>query len=74
MNRGIYSEDHRFLVSQLRKARKAVGLNQTEVGRLLGKTHSHISKVESGQRRIDVWELKEFARIYKKKLEWFIAK
>jgi len=60
------------LVAQLRKARKEAGLDQKEVAKLLGKTQSHISKIESGQRRIDVIQIKEFAKIYKKKLDFFI--
>ena len=72
MSKAIYSKDHKSLVGQLIKARKEAGLDQAEVAKLLGKTQSHISKVESGQRRIDVVALKEFAQIYKKRLTFFI--
>ena len=37
-------------------------------------TQSFISKIEAGQRRIDVVQLKEFAKIYKKSLDYFIKK
>lgn len=74
MVKAIYSKDHEFLVERLRKARAEAGLNQKKAARLLGKTQSYISKVESGQRRIDVVQLKEFARIYKKDLNFFIKK
>lgn len=72
MKKTIYSDEHRRLVGRLKKARIAVGLDQTETARLLGKTQSYISKIESGQRRIDMVQLKEFARLYKKKLTFFI--
>ena len=72
MKKTIYSDEHRRLVDRLKKARIAVGLDQPETARLLGKTQSYISKIESGQRRIDMVQLKEFARLYKKKLAFFI--
>lgn len=74
MNKAIYSKDHKFLVEQLKKARTEAGLDQIKAAETLGKTQSYISKIESGQRRIDVVQLKEFARVYKKPLEYFIKK
>lgn len=74
MSKAIYSEDHKFLVEQLKKARIEAELDQIKVAEILGKTQSYISKIESGQRRIDVVQLKEFARVYKKPLEYFIKK
>jgi transcriptional regulator with XRE-family HTH domain len=72
MNKSIYSKDHIYLVEQLKKARKEAGLNQKDAAKLLGKTQSYVSKIESGQRRIDIIQLRELARIYKKDLEFFI--
>ena len=71
MNKTIYSKDHQYLIGQLKKARKEAGLEQKEVASLLGRTQSYVSKVESGQRRIDIVQLKELARIYKKKFMKF---
>jgi len=72
MSKAIYSKDHKYIVEQLKKARQEVGLEQTEVAKLLGRTQSHISKIEAGQRRIDIVALKEFARIYKKQIDYFL--
>jgi transcriptional regulator with XRE-family HTH domain len=72
MNKSIYSKAHIHLVEQLKKARKEAGLNQEDAAKLLGKTQSYVSKIESGQRRIDIIQLRELARIYKKDLEFFI--
>ena len=74
MTKTIYSKDHKFLVEQLKKARIEAGLDQEKVAELLGKTQSFISKIEAGQRRIDVVQLKEFAKTYKKSLDYFIKK
>lgn len=72
MKNDIYSNSHKFLAQQLKKAREASGLDQKEVAELLNKTQSYVSKIEAGQRRIDVIQLQEFAKIYKKKIEFFI--
>lgn len=74
MNKSIYSKNHRYLVKQLKKAREEAGLKQREVAQLLGKTQSYISKIESGQRRIDIVQLKKIAKIYKKDINYFINK
>jgi len=74
MTKAIYSKDHKFVVEQLKKARIEAGLDQEKAAELLKKTQSYISKVESGQRRIDIVQLKEFAKIYKKKINFFIKK
>lgn len=72
MVKAIFSKDHKYTVKQLKKARQEAGLDQVEVAKLLNKTQSHVSKVEAGQRRIDIVALKEFARIYKKPMDYFL--
>ena len=72
MNRTIYSKEHKHIVGQLKKARERVGLSQKRVAEILRKTQSYISKIEAGQRKIDVVQLKKFARLYKKSLDFFI--
>lgn len=74
MGKTIYSKDHKFLVEQLKKARIEAGLDQAKVAELLGKTQSYISKIEGGQRRIDIFQLKVFAKVYKKPFDYFIKK
>ena len=74
MDKSIYSKEHKYLVEQLKKARVEAGLDQEKAAKLLGKTQSYISKIESGQRRIDIIQLKIFAKIYKKNLNFFIEK
>ncbi|HPC30942.1 MAG TPA: helix-turn-helix transcriptional regulator [Candidatus Paceibacterota bacterium] len=72
MSKTIYSKEHRHIIEQLKKAREEANLSQEEVAKILGKTQSYISKIESGQRKIDVIQLKEFAKIYKKNLDFFL--
>jgi len=72
MSKTIYSKDHKYIVEQLKKARQGTGLKQSEVAKLLGKTQSYISKIESGQRRIDIVTLKDFAKVYRKDINFFL--
>lgn len=58
--------------STVKKARLEAGLDQNDVARLLKRTQSYVSKLESGQRRIDITQLKELSRIYKKDIEFFL--
>ena len=74
MTKSIYSEDYRFIIACLKKARHEAGLDQAEVAMLLGKTQSHISKVEAEQRRIAIVAFKKFARIYRKPLVDYFLK
>lgn len=69
--RGVYSQEHKRLVKRLVKARKRAGLTQTETVKLLGKSQSYIAKIEVGQRKIDVIELKRFSKLYKKPINYF---
>lgn len=72
MPRALYQEDHKKIVERLKKARIDAGFGQIEVADKLGRTQSYVSKIESGQRRFDVLQLKEFAKLYKKSLDFFV--
>lgn len=72
MSKTIYSKGHKALVEKLIKARKDAGLRQEDAAKLLGRTQSYLSKIEAGQRRVDIIQLKEFAETYKKPVSFFI--
>jgi len=72
MPRALYKEEHQKIVERLKKARIEADLDQVEVAEKLGRTQSYVSKIESGQRRFDVLQLKEFAKLYKKPLDYFV--
>ena len=72
MVNAILSKDQWSIIEKLKTARKKAGFNQEQAAKLLKKTQSYISKIESGQRRVYIVQLKEFSRIYKKSVEYFL--
>ncbi len=72
MSKTIFTKEHKYTVDQLKRARLETGLGQEDVARLINKSQSYISKIESGQRRIDIVQLKQLARAYSKDISYFI--
>lgn len=72
MASNIYSEEYKKITEKLRSARIESGLTQEQVAEKLGKPQSYISKSEAGERRLDITELKKFAELYKKSINYFI--
>jgi transcriptional regulator with XRE-family HTH domain len=70
--RGLHSEAYANFLERLRRARREAKLTQVEVAAQLKRPQSYVSKSESGERRLDVIELAEFARIYGKRLDFFV--
>ncbi len=63
---------YRRFLARLRAARTEAGLTQVEVAKGLRRNQAFVSKSESGDRRVDVVELKAFARLYRKPLDYFL--
>ena len=66
------SPRYRQFLDRLKAARLEAGLMQEEVGRKLKKPQSYVSKCESGERRVDVVELGQFAELYGKSVSYFL--
>ncbi len=63
MAKTLGTERHRALIALLVEKREASGLTQTELADKLGEYQSFVARLESGQRRVDVIEFLELARI-----------
>jgi len=72
MKKTIHSTEYRNVVEKLKKARKESGLTQKEVAEKLKKPQSYVSKAEAGEQRLDIIELKSFAKTYSKNINYFI--
>ena len=54
---------HRRLIAVLVTTRETVQLTQRDLAHLLKRPHSFVSRVEAGERRVDVIEFIEIARV-----------
>jgi len=72
MSKSIHSNKYKKVIEQLKAARLEVGLTQVDVAKKLKRPQSYISKIERGERRVDVTELAEIAEIYRKPIDYFL--
>ena len=68
----LYAKENAAFVERLRVARIEAGLTQVQVAKKIGRPQSHVSNIESGQQRVDVIELKRFAKLYGKDVSYFL--
>lgn len=61
--KSIYSQSYRALLARITQARKEAGITQADLAKQLGRPQSFISKIESGERRIDVVEFLQVAHL-----------
>lgn len=66
-----FPKEYAVYIGRLKAARPEAGLTQMEVPKKLRRPQSHISNIETGQQRLDVVELKRFARMYNKDITYF---
>jgi len=67
-----HPERYRTLLLRLKEARKAAGMSQEGVAAALGVRQKYVSKIETGERRLDPLELEELANLYGKPLQFFL--
>jgi len=72
MSKSIYTKDYKEIINRLKQARIDAGLSQQAVADKFNKPQSYVSKIESGERRLDVAEIKKFAAIYNKLADYFL--
>lgn len=62
MEKSIYSEEYAKFLKHLKQTRKKASITQEQLAESLGQTQSFISKVERGERRLDLVELRAFCK------------
>ena len=72
MTNSIHTKKYQQFVKRLKDARLEVGLKQIDVAKKFKKPQSYVSKVEAGEQRVDVIELKMFAKLYHKSPNYFL--
>ena len=72
VTKSVYTQQYRRFRVLLIQARKAAGLTQVELAAQLNRPQSFVSKVERGERRLDVIEFLEVARALQLDLQAFL--
>ena len=73
VSRANLAEKKRFL-SLLRQVRLDAGLRQEDLAEKLGQPQSFVSRYESGERRLDVLEVRQICRILDLSLLEFVRR
>ena len=60
MEKSIYSDEYTKFLDHLKQTRNKVSITQEQLAKSLGQTQSFVSKVERGERRLDLVELRAF--------------
>jgi transcriptional regulator with XRE-family HTH domain len=60
------------MLRRLRQAREEAGMSQVDVAAALKTSQVFVSRVETGERRIDPVELQELAALYEKPITFFL--
>ncbi len=71
MKKRIYMAQRSLLVSLLREMRIEAGLTQVDLAARIEKDQTYVSRYESGQRRLDVLEVREICQVVGVTLEAF---
>jgi ribosome-binding protein aMBF1 (putative translation factor) len=74
VTKSVYTHQYRCFRALLTEARKTAGLTQVELSAQLERPQSFVSKVERGERRLDVIEFLEMARILRLDVVAFLQK
>lgn len=74
MKKSQHTKQYKLILEELKKSRESADLTQTEVARHLGKHAPFVSKIETGERRIDIVELATLCELYGIKLTTFLKK
>ena len=74
MEKSIYTREYKVLLRLLREARERAGVTQVELARRLGQTQSFVSKIELGDRRLDLVQLRTFLAALDVRLGSFVKR
>ena len=72
MGRTIRTKEYGVLIEKLKQALIDAGLTQVDVAQKPKRPQSYVSKCEAGEQRLDIFKLKQFTKLYKKDVSYFL--
>lgn len=64
MQKSTFTHDYAVLRRLLREHREQAGLTQAQLAKKIDETQSYVSKVERGERRLDLVQLRFFCKAF----------
>lgn len=74
LEKTIYAPDYAIVLRLFREAREAAGVTQVELAERLGQSQSFVSKVERGERRLDILQLRSILAEFGVTLPQFVER
>jgi transcriptional regulator with XRE-family HTH domain len=74
MEKSIHTDAYRTLLDVLRETREGASLTQVQLAERLGRSQSFVSKVEVGEARLDVIQLRTICQALGTTLPAFVAR
>lgn len=68
----VWQREYKVFCERMRTAREDAGLTLRAAGAALGRSFTFVARSESGERRVDIVELKQFAAPYEKPITYFV--
>ena len=72
MAKTVFTPEYRVLLRMLREHRNGAGVTQAELAKRLRQTQSFVSKIERGEARLDLVQLRQICRILGTNLPVFV--
>jgi transcriptional regulator with XRE-family HTH domain len=69
----VWSPSHILLRAKLREMREQAGITQVQLAANLGKPQSYVSKIESGERKMNFLEVRDYCMACKRDFVEFVA-
>ena len=73
LEKTIYTREYAAVLRLFKKAREDAGVTQVELAKRLGQTQSFVSKVERGDRRLDIIQLRTILSVFGVSLPDFVT-
>jgi transcriptional regulator with XRE-family HTH domain len=65
--------DGKLIAARLRQAREYLDFTQDEVAETVGLARTTVTEIESGRRKVSAVELKRFAVLYNRSVDWLMG-
>jgi transcriptional regulator with XRE-family HTH domain len=74
VEKSIYTRDYAVVLRLLKEARERAGITQVRLAKKLKQSQSFVSKMERGDRRIDIVQLRTVCHIFGLTLREFVER